>query len=162
MLQHHPNDDELTKNGKLHARSISTDSYISRSTDTESVITRINYNGSSMRINCDSVKLIEFLFMDLKTKLKDFVPDGENTIRKHWLCNILIASFLPFCFSVYPFRPQILSPDDKVISKALKEINYAIRKTRLERVMREVRLELLTQLEHSLKFFPLLCLSSNA
>lgn len=147
----------MVKKGKTHARSVSTDSYISGSTDTESVITKINYNGSSMRINCDSVKLIEFLFMDLKTKLKDFVPDGELNSRKHRLCNNLIVSFLPFCF----VPSQNLTIGDKVISKALKEINYAIRQARLERVMREVRLKLLTQLEHSLKF-SLLCLSSDA
>lgn len=111
LLQHHLNDDEMTKKVKIHARSISTDSYISQSTDMDSVTTKINYNGSSMRVNCDSVKIIEFLFMDLKEKLKDFVPDGEMNFHKHQLCNNLIVSFLPLLLLGFPF--SLWNPNDR-------------------------------------------------
>lgn len=46
--------------------------------ETDSVMTTINYKGSSMRINCRPLQLIEFLIIDLKTKLKEFVPEGER------------------------------------------------------------------------------------
>lgn len=49
-----------------------------RVSETDSVISKINYNGNPTKINCNPLKLIQFLFMDLKAKLKDFVPDGKG------------------------------------------------------------------------------------
>jgi hypothetical protein len=64
------------------ASTYPTSSSVSQLSETDSVTSKINYKGSSMRINCSPLKLIQFLVMDLKTKLKDFVPEGKIASAK--------------------------------------------------------------------------------
>lgn len=77
-MQNHPDDDEM-KNEKSRVGSVySSASCGSRISEADSVVTTINFKGSSMKLNCNPLKLIQFLTMELKTKLKDFVPDGDT------------------------------------------------------------------------------------
>lgn len=87
ILQHHPNDDELKKRRKF------TSSVCTLSSETDSVMTQINYNGSSMKINCNPLKLIQFLVIDLKAKLKDFVPDGKGFREYCAIIQLFISTY---------------------------------------------------------------------
>lgn len=79
--QHHPNDDELlkTNNGLCHTDSLYTQDSFNNTCPSlsESVITKINYNGCIMSSPVSPIKLLQFLVIELKTKLKDYVPEGE-------------------------------------------------------------------------------------
>jgi hypothetical protein len=55
---------------------LSTGSFVSEISNTNSVSTRINVQGTSIDIECSSLKLVQFLFMELRTKLKNFFPEG--------------------------------------------------------------------------------------
>lgn len=75
IVPHHPNDDEM-KNRKARGSSVySTASYDSHISEANSTV--INFKGSAARINCPPLKLAQFLLMDLRTRLKDFVPEGK-------------------------------------------------------------------------------------
>lgn len=76
-LLNHSNDDELKKQ-RTRALSVCSSSHVSQISDTDSVMTKINYNGSLMKINCNPLKLIQYLLNELKSKLKGLVPDGES------------------------------------------------------------------------------------
>jgi hypothetical protein len=77
--------------------------------------------------------------MDLKTKLKDFVPDGE------WKNSLDFSN------------EQLFSAcsDDQEVSKVLKEINYAIKQAHLERRLKEVKCEFLNILVTHTHFMPM-------
>lgn len=78
FVQHHPNDDEMKDERTRLASIYSTASCGS----TDTAMTSISCCGNSTRINCSPLKLLQFLVVDLRTKLKDFVPDG-NTRPTH-------------------------------------------------------------------------------
>lgn len=81
-----------------------------------------------MKLNCNPLKLIQFLFLDLKIKLKDFVPDGEGLTKyERCLCNE----------QLFPY--PISHSDEREISKVFKEINYAIKQALLEEMKLLVR-----------------------
>ncbi|CAG9800551.1 unnamed protein product [Chironomus riparius] len=84
--QHHPNDDEHLKanNGLYQTESLCTlDSYNNTVMSLpESVMTKINYNGSVMPSPVSPIKLLQFLIMELKTKLKDYVAEDDVQIPK--------------------------------------------------------------------------------
>ncbi|XP_070492802.1 uncharacterized protein [Chironomus tepperi] len=84
--QHHPNDDEhlKTNNGLYQTESLCTlNSYNNTVMSmAESVMTKINYNGSVMPSPVSPIKLLQFLIMELKTKLKDYVAEDDVQIPK--------------------------------------------------------------------------------
>lgn len=118
IVQHHSNDDEM-RDERIHQGSVHS------TASTTSTMTSINFRGSSTRINCCPLKLLQFLFIDLKTKLKDFVPDGNCCYLRS-----LPTKLISFLFS----SPHSHDADDKEISKVLKEINYAIKQAYLNGV----------------------------
>jgi hypothetical protein len=63
------------KNGIFRVDSIHT--LDSRTSTTDTLMTKINYNGNLVPLQLSSHKLLQFLIMELKTKLKDYVPEGE-------------------------------------------------------------------------------------
>lgn len=46
-------------------------------TENDSVMSRINFDGNAMKISCNPLKLIQFLLIELKSKLKSSVPNGS-------------------------------------------------------------------------------------
>lgn len=114
------------KNAKANDEKCSVISSNSFHSETDSVMTKINYNGCPTKINCNPLKLIQFLVSDLRKKLKYLVSDGER--RLHVLCewNCDLINY------VCPLLHTKPNADDKEISKVLKEINYAIKQAFLE------------------------------
>lgn len=56
---------------------------ISRSTrisTADTVMTKINYEGNIVAVPVSPLKLLQFHMMELETKLKDYIPEGE----KNW------------------------------------------------------------------------------
>lgn len=96
--QHHPNDDEHFKsnNGLYETESFCTlDSFNNTCTSlADSVTTKINYNGSIMSSPVVPIKLLQFLIMELKTKLRDYVPEGEIIVTV--LSDLLIIAVVAF------------------------------------------------------------------
>lgn len=64
----------MTKN---KARATSMSSIVTELSNADSLQTTIHFKGSTLRLNCDPLKLVQFLFIDLKSMLKDYVPAGE-------------------------------------------------------------------------------------
>jgi hypothetical protein len=68
----------------------------------ESVMTKINYNGSVMPSPVSPIKLLQFLIMELKTKLKDYVAEGEIIVTLFNDLSIIVvkvrtAFYVLFC-----------------------------------------------------------------
>lgn len=90
----------------------------------DTVMTKINYNGSIVSSPLSPIKLLEFLFMELRSKLKDYVSEGKR--ERAGLCDNC-----SFCVS---------ATGDEDIAKAFTEINQTIKKAKMERrLYREVR-----------------------
>ena len=80
--EHHPNDDEPLKiknNDLYHTESLCTlDSFNNTCTSfTDSVMTKINYNGCIMPTQVSPIKVLQFIIQELETKLKDCLPESE-------------------------------------------------------------------------------------
>lgn len=88
----------------------------------DSVVTKINYNGSMVPSPVKPIKLLQFLMMELKMKLKDYVSEGDK------LQNEIISINL---FQIFFFIESFCADDDE-IAKVFKEINYAIKHVKME------------------------------
>lgn len=79
-MQHHPCDDEhMMKNGISRTTSFHTlNSRSTRISTPETAMTKINYQGSIVAMPVSPLKLLQFHIMELETKLKDYIPEGEK------------------------------------------------------------------------------------
>lgn len=77
MPQQEKCNDEIVNPKQRTSSFISTVSEASHLSETDSIGTKINFIGSTMRLSCSPLKLIPFLLMDLKSKLSVLLPAGN-------------------------------------------------------------------------------------